>query len=72
MTRCFGLHSNFLGADEIKGFPYSIYFPNRNTELLLLFSVILHEENKEARHSLKNLDHTNKISYTFLQYCFLT
>ena len=40
MTRCFGLHSNFLGADEIKGFPYSIYFPNRNTELLLLFSVI--------------------------------
>ena len=40
VTRCFGLHSNSRGADEIKGLPISIEFCNRNTELLLLFSII--------------------------------
>ena len=36
VTRCFGLHSNSRGTDEIKGLPISIDFCNRNTELLLL------------------------------------
>ena len=40
MTRYFGLHSNSRGTDEIKGFPISIDFRNRNTELLLMFSII--------------------------------
>ena len=40
VTRRFGLYSNSRGADEIKFFPISIEFRNRNTELLLLFSII--------------------------------
>ena len=40
LMRHFGLHSNSRGADEIKGLPVSIGFCNRNTELLLLFSII--------------------------------
>ena len=38
--RCFELHSNSQGADEIKGLPISISFRNRSTELLILFSII--------------------------------
>ena len=40
LTRRFGLHSNSRGADEIKDLPISIDLRNRNTELLLLFSII--------------------------------
>ena len=40
MTRRFQLNSNFRGADEIKDLLISIDFVNRNTELLLLFSII--------------------------------
>ena len=40
VTRRFELHSNSRGADEIKGLPISIDFYHRNTELLLLFSII--------------------------------
>ena len=40
VTRRFELHSNSRGADEIKGLPISIDFCNRNTELLLQFSII--------------------------------
>ena len=40
VTRRFGLPTNSRGADEIKGLPISIDFPNRITELLLLFSII--------------------------------
>ena len=40
MTRRFGIYSNARGADEIKVFPISVEFRNRNIELLLLFSII--------------------------------
>ena len=40
VKRCFGLHSDSWGADEIKGLPILIDFHNRNTEFLLLFSII--------------------------------
>ena len=40
VTSCFGLHSYSRGAVEIKGLPISIGFRNKNTGLLLLFSVI--------------------------------
>ena len=40
VTRRFGLHSNSRDADEIKGLPISIDFCNKNTQLLLLFSII--------------------------------
>ena len=40
MMRRFNLHSNSRGVDEIKGFPILINFCNRNTKLLLLFSII--------------------------------
>ena len=40
VTRRFGLHSDSRGAVEIKDLPISIDFRNRNTELLLLFSII--------------------------------
>ena len=40
MTKRFGFHSKSREVDEIKGLLMSIDFPNRNTELLLLFSII--------------------------------
>ena len=40
VTKRFGLHSNFLDMDEIKGLPISKDFCNRITELLLLFSIV--------------------------------
>ena len=40
VTRRFGFHSNSWGADKIKGLTISIDFRNRNTELLLVFSII--------------------------------
>ena len=40
VTRRFGLHSDSWGTDEIKGLLISIDFCNRNTELLLLLSII--------------------------------
>ena len=40
VTRRYDLHSNFRGADEIKGLRISIDFCNRNTDLLPLFSMI--------------------------------
>ena len=36
----FGLRSNSRGEDEIKGLQISIDFRNKNTELLLLSSII--------------------------------
>ena len=40
VTRRFGLHSNSRGAGEIKGLLIWRDFRNRNTKLLLLFSII--------------------------------
>ena len=40
VTRRFGLHSSSRDADKIKDLLISIYFCNKNTELLLLFSII--------------------------------
>ena len=40
VARRLGLHSNSRGVDEIKGLPISIDFCDRNTDLLLLFSII--------------------------------
>ena len=40
VTRRFGLHSSSREADKIKDLLISIYFCNKNTELLLLFSII--------------------------------
>ena len=40
VTRRFGLRSNSRGGDEIKCLPTSTNFCNRNTDLLLLFSII--------------------------------
>ena len=40
VARNFGLYSNSRDTDEIKSLPILIEFCNRNTELLLLFSII--------------------------------
>ena len=40
VTKSFGFYSNFRGADQIKDLPISIDFRNRNSELLLMFSII--------------------------------
>ena len=40
VTRHFSIHSNPWGVDEIKDLLIAIEFCNRNTELLLLFSII--------------------------------
>ena len=40
VTWCFGLHSNSRGAYEIRDLLTSIDFSNRNTQLLILLSII--------------------------------
>ena len=64
VTRSFGLHSNSRGADEIKGLPISADFCNRNTELLLLFSIIsLWWKNDQIRQSFAVKKNFITISY---------
>ena len=57
VTRRFGLHANSWVADEIKDFPISIDFCNRNTEMLLLFSII----SPWWKRLLKNVTHSAKM-----------
>ena len=44
VTRRFGFHSNSRGADEMKDFPVSIDFYNRNTECYSYLVLYLHNK----------------------------
>ena len=56
MTRRFGLHSSSRPADEIKGLPISIHFRNKNTELLLLLSIIPPCSHRVTFRNLSNIN----------------
>ena len=50
VTRHFGLHSNSPGAEEVKDFPISIDFRNRNTSCYSCLVLYLHGYTKENKY----------------------